>query len=997
MKVKVVESIEELKRLFGLQNDGVLLETDLDVVENDCELFGRKRRDAEVLCTLAANSRGNCLDLGTSHGRSAFKLATNLNGNGRVFTVNILPEQYDRSGGQLITHLLSKEEIGTFYRAHQLQNIEQIYANTARWTVPPEINDLAIVFVDAAHDTEMVYADTKRIYDRVRNGGFILWHDFSPFFRAKHGWIDAVMRGVEKFLTENQIEDEIVHLRNSWVGILQKGRGVKSAVEVSPSAHPAPLPPAERFQRVRFAWVFPAYSQERLQEEEGWASRIRPLGYEIELFPIPCPEGWWPFPKLHQAWLNREPSLMQAYNRIAARVRSGDVLVASGGAMVHPEFVRQLPTLNVFVCGDDPESSDFLSRPAAPSFDVSLIGNVACVELYRSWGCRHVDWLYQAIRPEFLDPAVNEVTILTGKRDLDIVMFCERVYGCSDRAQRLERLAREFPQALLRGKGWPGGYVSEAERRAAYGSAKIGWNLHNSVGPCNMRLVTLPAMGVMQICDNQSHLGKLFQLDEEIVGFNTLEECIEKTRYYLAHDEQRRIIAAHGWRRAVADFTEPKQWSNLLAKIHSAYCEKFDSRPPSGVSAATQVRPGRGEQEALHLRASNHRPVRTLFAAPRVGIATAERRSATYEPAHVRALVREAIALYTGDGRGFEAFLRGGERVLIKPNWVLHFNKSDAGMDCMVTHPEFVLATVELVAAQRPSRIVLADAPLQRCQWDKLVTPELRQRLRDAACGVPVEFIDFRRTVMAGASLSADVIQDRRAPDRYVLFDLGADSLLEPITEEGNFRVTMYSPDEMARRHCRGRHQYLLARDVFEADVVLNLPKLKTHRKSGLTAALKNLVGINGNKDYLPHHRFGGSDIGGDCYPGWAWWKHAAELYYDAANRAIGTPAYDVWIGRAERLLELFRRFYDADLEGGWHGNDTCWRMNLDLNRCLLYGDAEGLLHDAPQRRVLNLTDAIICGQGEGPLAPSPLPLGAVTFSEWAAAADLAHGALLRL
>ena len=32
-----------------------------------------------------------------------------------------------------------------------------------------------------------------------------------------------------------------------------------------------------------------------------------------------------------------------------------------------------------------------------------------------------------------------------------------------------------------------------------------------------------------------------------------------------------------------------------------------------------------------------------------------------------------------------------------------------------------------------------------------------------------------------------------------------------------------------------------------------SLPKLKTHKKAGITCALKNLIGINGNKEYLPH------------------------------------------------------------------------------------------------------------------------------------------------
>ena len=55
---------------------------------------------------------------------------------------------------------------------------------------------------------------------------------------------------------------------------------------------------------------------------------------------------------------------------------------------------------------------------------------------------------------------------------------------------------------------------------------------------------------------------------------------------------------------------------------------------------------------------------------------------------------------------------------------------------------------------------------------------------------------------------------------------------------------------------------------IIDADLVINVPKLKTHKKAGVTGALKNLVGINGNKEFLPHHRKGGAASGGDCYPG---------------------------------------------------------------------------------------------------------------------------------
>src|SRR5271167_1164577 len=40
-------------------------------------------------------------------------------------------------------------------------------------------------------------------------------------------------------------------------------------------------------------------------------------------------------------------------------------------------------------------------------------------------------------------------------------------------------------------------------------------------------------------------------------------------------------------------------------------------------------------------------------------------------------------------------FVCEDSRVVLKPNWVLHWNKSGAGMDCMVTHAAVIEAALE--------------------------------------------------------------------------------------------------------------------------------------------------------------------------------------------------------------------------------------------------------------------------------------------------------------
>jgi hypothetical protein len=223
--------------------------------------------------------------------------------------------------------------------------------------------------------------------------------------------------------------------------------------------------------------------------------------------------------------------------------------------------------------------------------------------------------------------------------------------------------------------------------------------------------------------------------------------------------------------------------------------------------------------------------------------------------------------------------------------------------------------------------------------------------------------------------------------------------MLEPISSDADrFRVTMYDPRALRATHAQGRHQYLVAREVIDADVVFNLPKLKTHKKAGITAALKNAVGVNGHKEYLPHHRLGGVDRGGDNYCGGSRAKWLAELALDRMN-ASGTRWTRAAFGQLARGLIGLGVLLGADsnVDGSWAGNDTVWRMTLDLDRILIYGRADGTLSPTPMRRVVTITDGIVAGQGEGPLAPSPLPLGVMTFATNLAAAEVVHARLLGL
>jgi uncharacterized protein (DUF362 family) len=366
------------------------------------------------------------------------------------------------------------------------------------------------------------------------------------------------------------------------------------------------------------------------------------------------------------------------------------------------------------------------------------------------------------------------------------------------------------------------------------------------------------------------------------------------------------------------------------------------------------------------------------------------------------ALARLAGKLDWGDRAGgpFSKVIARGARVLVKPNFVTHANQGAGGMEPLITHQSLVRAVVEAVLQTEAAEVSVGDAPIQGCDFAALLRATGLDEWSARLARREPRFKgihDFRRTTAVFKDGLRVASENLRAETEFVLFDVGRESLLEPVTDEsGAFRVTCYDPRLLLKTHAPGRHQYLIAKAVLEADVVINLPKLKTHKKAGITCALKNLIGINGNKEFLPHHRIGGSRLGGDCYPGASPLKRSLEFVLDRQNSTPSPVLGKVWHGLSTQLDRAARLAGDSlGVEGAWSGNDTVWRTALDLNRVLLYGRADASFADDPARLVLHVADAVVAGQGDGPLAPEPLPMGLLVGSWNAAGMDWVGAYLL--
>jgi uncharacterized protein (DUF362 family) len=373
---------------------------------------------------------------------------------------------------------------------------------------------------------------------------------------------------------------------------------------------------------------------------------------------------------------------------------------------------------------------------------------------------------------------------------------------------------------------------------------------------------------------------------------------------------------------------------------------------------------------------------------------TVSRLASVYDSSKVASTIEQLLSEWG------EATSLNGKKILVKPNWVKH-NSAAAPQDdiCLRTHDKFLVAVLKSLVKYKPKSIVVGDAPIQGCKWKLIITDELIQLIKNISddSGTPIIIKDFRRVVFDAKA--NEVVDERSGMENFLVFDLGKASYLEPISEADRnpFRVSQYDADKFKNTHKPGMHKYCITRELFESDVVISLPKIKTHQKSGITGSLKNIVGLNGDKDYLPHHRIGGQEMGGDSYSGKNMLRYLSELVLDNANRNKGKWSYRYWRKFASLLWKISLPGPEHQLSAAWFGNDTTWRMVMDLNKIVLYGKADGKISDRPQRSLYSLSDGVVGGQGDGPLKPEPLNLGIVSFTDDSAIADIAHATLMGL
>lgn len=334
--------------------------------------------------------------------------------------------------------------------------------------------------------------------------------------------------------------------------------------------------------------------------------------------------------------------------------------------------------------------------------------------------------------------------------------------------------------------------------------------------------------------------------------------------------------------------------------------------------------------------------------------------------------------------------IKPGDKVVIKPNLVASRDKEKKlkgrVLQASSTNPSVIRPLIDYAwkAMKGKGKITLVDAPIEGSNFEQTIKDLgfLKMIVFLKKQGINIEILDLRSFKMTrlmildnycvsnysfnfGFLIRKNLFGD---PQGYTIVDLKDESFLKKKDWDYQRLAFHHSkPGGPIKHHGPKKHEYSIANTALQADVLINVPKMKTHKKTGVTLSLKNLVGIVNEKYWLPHYRTGCPPLG-DEYP------HPPK-FKDAFFKKVSRLQLPFDHSLILNIVKLKHKNLFIS-EGAWAGNDTLWRTILDINKFFFFTDQKGKSTKKIQRKYFTLIDGIIAGEGEGPISPTPKKCG---------------------
>lgn len=284
------------------------------------------------------------------------------------------------------------------------------------------------------------------------------------------------------------------------------------------------------------------------------------------------------------AWRFNAGPVVAKMNRAIWREASGlqgvTHIWVDKGVWMYPESIQYLKeTTGAQVIHYTPDPQIFLHRSrhfisSLPLYDVVITTKEWEVEAYKEAGAKRVILTHQGYDSRFYPRTVGRAEQERFESDVCFIGHQEKHY-----ARKLKTLSSLDFKLRIWGPGWPryariqpwaNGLANDGlwgeSYPAALASTKIALGLLSKHIPetSTTRTFEIPAMGTFLLAERTPLHQQLFDEGKEAEFFSSDEELLDKTRFYLNHDEARETIAAAGRARC-----EKSRYAtnNLLSRI----------------------------------------------------------------------------------------------------------------------------------------------------------------------------------------------------------------------------------------------------------------------------------------------------------------------------------------------------------------------------------------------------------------------------------------------
>jgi hypothetical protein len=293
------------------------------------------------------------------------------------------------------------------------------------------------------------------------------------------------------------------------------------------------------------------YYENRLGRNDGpplyWWNAFKSLGHEVTHF---CsrhiPSQAWGKYDLH-VWIDWGEDAL------------------TGALTYDPINMKELHP-SMYVTSDTHLGYDYRLKKAK-EFDYVFCNQIRAVEEFGKDGVKAY-FLPHAVEPK----AYPNSPAAIKKYDIGFVGFVT----FEKRAKMLDKLFKEFPNF------WYGQRLFE-DAAEVYRKSKIVFNTA-AVDDINMRCFEVTATGAFLLTEWIPTLHECFEDGKHLVTFKTMDEAIEKARYYLEHEDEREAIAKAGMEHTLNNHTYQNRIKEALCLIESGQRDSISL--PSSVSIA---------------------------------------------------------------------------------------------------------------------------------------------------------------------------------------------------------------------------------------------------------------------------------------------------------------------------------------------------------------------------------------------------------------------------